>query len=73
MTRPLTASLDELRAALSSPGDVVLDVLPSEAFVGGHIPGATNLPLRELPRALERDEGLPPREAEIVVYCTGPT
>lgn len=73
MTRPLTASLEDLRRALSSPGGYVLDVRPPEAFAAGRIPGARNLPLAEVPRALAEDSPkLPAPGAEIVAYCAGP-
>jgi ArsR family transcriptional regulator len=45
----------------------VIDTRPPEEFATGHLPGALNLPLRELKRRL-RDL---PREQEIVAYCRG--
>ena len=50
-------------------GDLtVLDVRPEEEYAGGHLPGAVNVPLRELE---ERLEGLP-KDREVVAYCRGP-
>lgn len=46
----------------------VLDVRPSEEFAAGHIPGAVNIPLKELKdRLSELETG-----KEIVAYCRGP-
>ena len=46
----------------------VLDVRPEDEFAAGHLPGAVNIPLRELARQLR---GLP-KNREIVAYCRGP-
>lgn len=46
----------------------VLDVRPAEEFAAGHVPGALNIPLKELPKRLR--EFTPNRE--IVAYCRGP-
>ena len=47
---------------------MVLDVRPPEEFAAGHVPGAVNIPLKELKQQLERM----PRDKEIVAYCRGP-
>ncbi|NDY43210.1 metalloregulator ArsR/SmtB family transcription factor [Dissulfurirhabdus thermomarina] len=50
-------------------GEVTLiDVRPREEFEAGHIPGALNVPLREIDGLLHR---LPPGR-EVVAYCRGP-
>ena len=46
----------------------VLDVRPPDEFVLGHVPGALNIPLKELSKRLAE---LDPRQ-EIVAYCRGP-
>ena len=46
----------------------VLDVRPSEEYASGHVPGALNVPLKELEERLKEL----PREQEIVAYCRGP-
>ncbi len=46
----------------------VLDVRPADEFALGHLPGAVNIPLRELEARLAE---LDPRH-EIVAYCRGP-
>lgn len=47
---------------------LVLDVRPPEEFAAGHVPGAVNIPIKELESRLA---GLPKRK-EIVAYCRGP-
>lgn len=45
----------------------VLDVRPADEFAAGHLPGAVNLPLKELEgRLAELDPG-----QEIIAYCRG--
>lgn len=46
----------------------VLDVRPPEEYASGHVPGAVNVPLKELARRLEEL----PQDQEIVAYCRGP-
>ena len=53
---------------LSRAGAVtVLDVRPSDEFELGHVPGALNIPLRELETRLAE---LDPSQ-EIIAYCRG--
>ena len=46
----------------------VLDVRPPEEFAAGHVPGAINIPLKELPKRLREFQ----RDREFVAYCRGP-
>ena len=46
----------------------VLDVRPRDEFALGHLPGAVNIPLRELEARLAELDGA----QEIVAYCRGP-
>ena len=46
----------------------VLDVRPQEEYAFGHVPGAVNVPLKDLTKRLKE---LPP-DQEIVAYCRGP-
>ena len=46
----------------------VIDTRPAEEFDAGHLPGALNIPLRDLTRRLPEL----PRDLEIVAYCRGP-
>ncbi|MDZ7752217.1 MAG: metalloregulator ArsR/SmtB family transcription factor [Gammaproteobacteria bacterium] len=61
---PAAELLERARAGLVT----VLDVRPPEEFASGHLPGATNVPLGELEKSLQR---LPP-DQDIVAYCRGP-
>lgn len=45
----------------------VIDTRPAEEFAAGHLPGALNVPLRELKRRLREL----PRDRAIVAYCRG--
>ncbi|HXF81901.1 MAG TPA: rhodanese-like domain-containing protein [bacterium] len=44
----------------------VLDVREENEFAAGHIPGAVNIPIRTVPRNMDK---LPPKDAPIVVVC----
>jgi rhodanese-related sulfurtransferase/DNA-binding transcriptional ArsR family regulator len=46
----------------------VIDVRPPEEFNSGHIPGAINIPLKDL----ESELGHLPKDGEFVAYCRGP-
>ena len=46
----------------------LIDVRPGEEFAAGHIPGAVNIPLDELPRRL----GELPADRAVIAYCRGP-
>jgi rhodanese-related sulfurtransferase/predicted transcriptional regulator len=58
----------ELMARARTGLVTVLDVRPNDEFALGHIPGAVNIPFRELRRRIGE---LDPRQ-EIVAYCRGP-
>lgn len=44
----------------------ILDVREENEFAAGHIPGAVNVPLRTIPKSLDK---LPPKNAAVVVVC----
>lgn len=71
--QPLAAvpevSHDELVRLLATGGVVLVDVLPEDSFLSGHLPGARSLPLDEIPRRAA--EQLPDRGAPVVAYCGG--
>ncbi len=46
----------------------VLDVRPAEEYAAGHVPGAVNVPLKELENYLKQLD----TQQEIVAYCRGP-
>lgn len=61
-------SREELLQRSRAGAVTVLDVRPEDEFALGHLPGAVNIPLRELEARLsELDPSL-----EIVAYCRGP-
>jgi ArsR family transcriptional regulator len=61
-------SRKELRKRMREGGVTVLDVRPADEFALGHIPGAVNIPLRELKTRLSELD----KAHEIVAYCRGP-
>ena len=62
---PKTIFRDEVRE-LVEEGAQLVDVLPREEYGESHIPGAINIPLKELNR--ETTAGLR-RDAPVIVYC----
>ena len=65
---PTSIGLDRLREMLAS-GAQLVEVLPAEDYAKAHLPGAINLPLRELDAgtAAALDASRP-----VVVYCWDP-
>ena len=63
--------MEELRARMRAGAARVVDVLPRESFLAGHISGALSLPLAEIPARAR--EVLPDLDTEIIVYCGGNT
>jgi rhodanese-related sulfurtransferase/DNA-binding transcriptional ArsR family regulator len=63
---PVAAS--ELMTRLQEGSVMLLDVRPEDEYGLGHLPGALNIPLRELEMRLSEL----PRDQEIVAYCRGP-
>jgi ArsR family transcriptional regulator len=61
-------SREELLERSRSGTVTVLDVRPADEFALGHLPGAVNVPLRELEARL----GSFDPEREVVAYCRGP-
>jgi ArsR family transcriptional regulator len=57
-----------MRRMRSCGGVIVLDVRPDDEFSLGHLPGAVNVPLRELKTRLSQFK----RSQEIIAYCRGP-
>jgi ArsR family transcriptional regulator len=60
-------SRKELARRLKDGLVTVLDVRPEDEFAAGHLPGAVNIPLRELSKRLREI----PKSREIVAYCRG--
>jgi ArsR family transcriptional regulator len=61
-------SRKQLRKRMREGGVTVLDVRPADEFALGHIPGAVNIPLRELKTRLSELD----KAQEIIAYCRGP-
>jgi ArsR family transcriptional regulator len=61
-------SREELLERCKAGTVTILDVRPGDEFALGHLPGALNIPLRELKVRLNE---LDPKQ-EIVAYCRGP-
>jgi rhodanese-related sulfurtransferase len=64
-------SLEELSPMIRLHSATVVEALPVGSYASGHLPGAVNLPLDRLES--EAPHLLPDRDANIVVYCSGPT
>jgi hypothetical protein len=58
---------EEIQRRLHDPSLIVVDALPASSYADGHIPGARNLLLADMPARVA--EVLPDRTAEIAVYC----
>jgi rhodanese-related sulfurtransferase len=64
-----TITREQLKRRLEHGGNVTLvEVAPEAEYHDGHLPGAIHLPADHT-----REFALPDKEAEIVVYCGGPT
>lgn len=64
--QPVTRT--ELLRRLRQKSVTVLDVRPQDEFAMGHLPGAINLPLKDMARRLKSL----PQGQEIIAYCRGP-
>jgi rhodanese-related sulfurtransferase len=59
---------EELVVRLRERTVTLIDVRPEDEYGLGHIPGALNVPLRQLEKHLSKV----PRDQEVVAYCRGP-
>jgi rhodanese-related sulfurtransferase len=66
-----TISREEILARLQDRALAIVDVLPSESYKAGHIPGSINLPVAEI--ETKARQFLSNLEQEIAIYCAGPT
>jgi rhodanese-related sulfurtransferase len=62
---PTDIDRDELRGLVEG-GAQLVEVLPSSEYEEDHIPGAINLPLRQIER---RADDLLERDRQLIVYC----
>ena len=60
-----TVARDEVRPLLAE-GAQLIEVLPAEEFAEEHLPGAVNIPLKELDRERTRELD---RSRAVIVYC----
>ena len=64
---PEAISVQTLMTRLASDqAPLVLDVRSAEEFAAGHIPGAINMPFRQVPERLDELQAI---TTDIVVYC----
>lgn len=64
---PEEISVQTLMTRLASDqAPLVVDVRSAEEFAAGHIPGAINIPFREVPERLDELQAI---TTDIVVYC----
>lgn len=59
---------DELLNRVRADLVTVIDVRPAEEYQAGHVPGAVNVPIKELENYLQQLD----KHQEIVAYCRGP-
>jgi rhodanese-related sulfurtransferase len=71
MTDLATIGKDELKGLIDRGAVTLVEILPEFRYQESHLPGALNIPPGEV-RA-RAPELLPDKDAEIVVYCGGPT
>jgi rhodanese-related sulfurtransferase len=58
---------EDLLRRVAEGSAVVLDVRPRAEYDGGHLPGAVNIPLEDLPARIAEL----PTDREVVAYCRG--
>ncbi|HEY0766178.1 MAG TPA: rhodanese-like domain-containing protein [Pyrinomonadaceae bacterium] len=67
-----TISRDELKQKIDRRDHFLLvETLPSTAYHHAHLPGAINLPPDQIDQLAP--QLLPDKQADVVVYCAGPT
>jgi rhodanese-related sulfurtransferase len=64
MVMPVAIGREELRK-LTGQGAQLAEVLPAEEFEWAHLPGAVNIPLKEL----DAQAGQLDRSQPVIVYC----
>jgi rhodanese-related sulfurtransferase len=65
---PTPIALPELERLIAADAQLV-EVLPQEEYDDGHLPGATNLPLKQL---TAETAAVLDRSRPVVVYCWDP-
>lgn len=65
--------INELRAIIDRNEDtLVINVLPSDSYEAGHIPGSINIPLNQDDFVDQVERQSTGRDQQIITYCTGP-
>ena len=64
ITMPTRIGRDELQE-LTGQGAQLVEVLPADDYDWAHLPGAVNLPLKQL----DARAGQPDRSRPVIVYC----
>jgi rhodanese-related sulfurtransferase len=67
---PTAIFRDGVRRLVQEEGAQLVDVLPREEYEDEHLPGAINIPLKELDREMIARLN---RDASVIVYCHVPT
>jgi len=67
----IPAGLAQVKELYDKKEAVFVDARESSVYSGGHIRGATSLPLAELDSALPGFIGKVPYETNLVIYCSG--
>lgn len=63
---PTAIFRDGVRRLVQEEGAQLVDVLPREQYEEEHLPGAINIPLKELDREMIARLN---RDASVIVYC----
>ena len=71
VAHPMTVRLPTVLKFVAARAALVVDARDHDAFVGGHIPGAVNLPYDEAASDPARLGALAPAGRPIIVYCSG--
>ena len=58
---------NEIEAALAKPNAVILDVRSPKEFASGHVPGAINLPVKDVSSKVE--SVIKDKDTTIIVHC----
>ncbi|BCR06053.1 sulfurtransferase [Desulfuromonas versatilis] len=67
---PIPVELAQVRELLAG-GAIAVDARAWEVYLEGHLPGAWSLPLGEVDSALAGFAAKVPRDAVLVIYCSG--
>ena len=63
---PTSIDRHELQRLLAEQEAQLVEVLPADEYADEHLPGAINIPLKQLDA---KSAGVPDRDRAVVVYC----